>query len=107
MWLIPISASHFQVIFVSHSLWHCDCLFQCRVLCNEMAGRFGIMDTLRATDIYKDSDGALVAAARRGDTQAFEELVLRYRRGVFAMARPITNNHEDAEDILQNSFNQA
>ena len=65
------------------------------------------MDTLRATDIHKDSDGALVAAARCGDTQAFEELVLRYRRRVFAMARRITNNHEDAEDVVQNSFHKA
>lgn len=39
-----------------------------------------MMDTLRATDIRKDSDGALVTAAKCGDTDAFGELVARYKR---------------------------
>ena len=44
--------------------------------------------------IERDSDSALVAAAKSGDAQAFEELVLRYRRRVFATALRITNNRE-------------
>jgi RNA polymerase sigma-70 factor, ECF subfamily len=56
--------------------------------------------------INKHSDEALVAATKRGDTEAFEELVLRYKRRVFATALRITNNREDAEDVLQNSFHK-
>jgi RNA polymerase sigma-70 factor, ECF subfamily len=59
------------------------------------------------TSINKNSDGALVAATKRGDTQAFEELVLRHRQRVLAVALRITNNWEDAEDAAQESFHKA
>ncbi len=65
------------------------------------------MKTFRITDINKDSDGALVAAAKRGDTRAFEELVLRHNQRVLAVAQRITNNREDAEDVAQESFHKA
>src|ERR1700688_3681753 len=71
-----------------------------------MAGRFGIMETLCSIGIGRDSDGALVPAAKCGDTHAFEQLVLRYKRRVFAMAQRITNNREDAEDVVQDSFHK-
>jgi RNA polymerase sigma-70 factor (ECF subfamily) len=57
--------------------------------------------------INKDSDSALVAATKRGDTQAFEELVLRHKRRALAVALRITNNREDAEDVAQESFHKA
>jgi len=59
------------------------------------------------TSINRDSDGALVGATKRGDTQAFEELVLRHRQRVVAVAKRITNNREDAEDVAQESFHKA
>jgi len=65
------------------------------------------MGTSFGIGINKDSDGALVAATRRGDTQAFEELVLRHRQKVLAVAQRITNNWEDAEDVAQESFHKA
>jgi RNA polymerase sigma-70 factor, ECF subfamily len=65
------------------------------------------MKMSRTTSINKDSDGALVAAAKRGDTQAFEELVLRHKQRVLAVAQRITNNREDAEDVAQESFHKA
>ncbi len=64
------------------------------------------METFRATGIQKDSDGALVTAAKCGDTQAFEDLVLRHERRVFAVAQRITNNREDAEDVVQETFHK-
>ena len=64
------------------------------------------METFRAIGIGGDSDGALVAAAKRGDPHAFEKLVLRYKRRVFAIAQRITNNREDAEDVVQDSFHK-
>jgi RNA polymerase sigma-70 factor (ECF subfamily) len=65
------------------------------------------MEGLRAICIDKDSDAALVAATKSGDTQAFEELVLRYERRVLAVAQRITDNREDAEDVAQESFCKA
>jgi RNA polymerase sigma-70 factor (ECF subfamily) len=65
------------------------------------------MNTFRTTGIKNDSDEALVAAAKRGDTQAFEGLVFRHHRRVLAVAQRITNNREDAEDVAQESFHKA
>ncbi|HYT19788.1 MAG TPA: sigma-70 family RNA polymerase sigma factor, partial [Candidatus Polarisedimenticolia bacterium] len=65
------------------------------------------METSCGIGINKDSDGKLVAAAKRGDRQAFEELVLRHKQRVLAVARRITNNREDAEDVTQESFHKA
>jgi RNA polymerase sigma-70 factor (ECF subfamily) len=65
------------------------------------------METSCGTGINRDSDGTLVAAAKRGDTQAFEELVVRHKQRVLAVAQRITNNREDAEDVAQESFHKA
>jgi RNA polymerase sigma-70 factor (ECF subfamily) len=65
------------------------------------------MDTPLATDIEKDPDHAVVTAAKRGDTHAFEKLMLRHKRKVFAIALRITKNREDAEDVMQESFHKA
>jgi RNA polymerase sigma-70 factor, ECF subfamily len=65
-----------------------------------------IMEAFCAVGIDTDSDSALVAAAKCGDTEAFEKLVLRHKRRVFAAALRITNNREDAEDVVQESFHK-
>src|SRR5580704_13418853 len=65
------------------------------------------MKTSCATIVDNDSDGVLVAAAKRGDRQAFEALVLRHERTVLAVAQRITNNLEDAEDVAQESLHKA
>jgi RNA polymerase sigma-70 factor, ECF subfamily len=65
------------------------------------------METLMAAGKGKDSDSTLVAAAKSGDTRAFEELVSRYKARVLAVAQRITNNREDAEDAAQESFHKA
>src|SRR5947209_10775378 len=52
-------------------------------------------------------EGALVAQARQGDTTAFNELVRRYERKIFRLAMHITQNREDAEDVLQETFLKA
>src|SRR6266496_992809 len=49
----------------------------------------------------------LVQAAKRGDDKAFEELVRRYDRNVFRIAQHITQNREDAEDVVQDAFLKA
>src|SRR6266508_6258863 len=50
---------------------------------------------------------ALVRAAKCGDVSAFEELVKRYDRNVFRIAQHITQNREDAEDVVQDAFLKA
>src|SRR6266853_6217221 len=50
---------------------------------------------------------ALVASAKAGDVSAFEELVRRYDRNVFRIAQHITQNREDAEDVVQDAFLKA
>ncbi len=50
---------------------------------------------------------ALVTAAKAGDIGAFEELVRRYDRNVFRIAQHITQNREDAEDVVQDAFLKA
>lgn len=52
-------------------------------------------------------DSILVAAARTGDEQAFERLVRRHQTRVFALALRYTRVHEDAEDIVQQTFHKA
>jgi RNA polymerase sigma-70 factor (ECF subfamily) len=49
----------------------------------------------------------LVQAAKKGDDSAFEELVRRYDRNVFRIAQHITQNREDAEDVVQEAFLKA
>ena len=53
------------------------------------------------------SEAALVAAAKRGRTEAFELLCDRCARKVLQATRRVTKNREDAEDALQDSFMRA
>src|ERR1700726_3409452 len=50
---------------------------------------------------------ALVQAAKRGDDSAFEGVVRRYSRNVFRISQHITQNREDAEDVVQEAFRKA
>lgn len=52
-------------------------------------------------------ESALVARAKSGDASAFSELVTRYERKIFRLAKNITRNEEDAEDVLQDAFLKA
>ena len=49
-------------------------------------------------------DQALVATAKMGDREAFETLVKRHRRRIFALALGYTRVREDAEDVVQQTF---
>jgi RNA polymerase sigma-70 factor (ECF subfamily) len=50
---------------------------------------------------------SFTAKARQGDAQAFTELVNRYERKIYRLAKHITQNDEDAEDVLQETFLKA
>ena len=59
------------------------------------------------SQVVKEDEPALVAAAQSGDIAAFEELVGRYERKIFRLTQNITQNREDAEDAMQESFLKA
>jgi RNA polymerase sigma-70 factor (ECF subfamily) len=60
------------------------------------------MPAATETGIFDES--GLVARAREGDLTAFNELVNRYSRKIYRLAKHITQNDEDAEDVLQETF---
>ena len=49
----------------------------------------------------------LVRKARRGDLNAYDELVKRYQQRIYATIYHMTSNHEDANDLAQESFIKA
>src|SRR5947208_13437827 len=60
-----------------------------------------------SSTIVREDEHLLVAAAKKGDAAAFEELVNRYEGKIFRLTRTITGNHEDAEDAMQDAFLKA
>lgn len=54
--------------------------------------------------IPSKDDETLVAQARRGDTAAFDDLVIRYQDRVFNMSLRMLGNREDALDVSQEVF---
>jgi len=50
------------------------------------------------------ADSQLLAQAQTGDYQAFDLLVSRHERPLYATAWHLTHNHHDAQDVVQNAF---
>ena len=63
--------------------------------------------TLPAPPADLNGESDLVLRAKAGDAAAFTTLVDRYERKIFRLARNITQNVEDAEDVLQEAFLKA
>ena len=53
------------------------------------------------------ADEELVAAAKKGDELGFESLAKRHQRRILALAFRYTRVREDAEDIVQETFQKA
>jgi RNA polymerase sigma-70 factor (ECF subfamily) len=49
----------------------------------------------------------LVRRAQGGDLEAYDELVKRYQERIYATVYHMTSNHEDANDLAQDSFIKA
>jgi RNA polymerase sigma-70 factor (ECF subfamily) len=49
----------------------------------------------------------LIVAARRGDREAFEELVRRTHADTYTLAYRLTGNEEDARDVVQDAYLRA
>ena len=52
-------------------------------------------------------DAALVERARANDPAAFDELVQRYKQRIYGTIYHMTSNHEDANDLAQETFIRA
>src|ERR1700751_5163146 len=60
--------------------------------------------TLAQSDV---SEFDLVKRCQAGDTEAFDELVTRYRHRVFGMVYNMVHSEQDAWDLAQESFVKA
>jgi RNA polymerase sigma-70 factor (ECF subfamily) len=54
-----------------------------------------------------NSDSQLVQSAQQGDPTAFGDLVRRYQQPLLRAMLPVTENHEESQDIVQEAFIQA
>jgi RNA polymerase sigma-70 factor, ECF subfamily len=60
-----------------------------------------------AAELEPHPDVALVERVRGGDVSAYDTLVRKYERQIFRIAQHITQNREDAEDVMQDAFLKA
>lgn len=65
------------------------------------------MSQATRNELRQKSDSVLVAATRNGEAEAFDFLVSRHEARVFRVAFRITRNHENARDVVQQSFFKA
>ncbi len=54
-----------------------------------------------------DEDRVLVERAQKGDTVAFDELVVKHSPRLYGLVYHMTSNHEDTNDLLQEIFAKA
>src|ERR1700693_1416593 len=64
-------------------------------------------DSLAKQRMDEKDERALLLAAKTGELVAFEILCKQSANTVFHLARRIMRNNEDAEDVVQESFQQA
>jgi RNA polymerase sigma-70 factor (ECF subfamily) len=60
-----------------------------------------------SSNLTLPDEAELVSRAQSGDDGAFGDLVKRYQNKIYRLAKNITQNNEDAEDVLQETFLKA
>jgi RNA polymerase sigma factor (sigma-70 family) len=63
--------------------------------------------TSEADEPVEVLESELVQRSRNGDLTAYDELVKRYQQRIYATIYHMTSNHEDANDLAQDSFIKA
>ncbi len=66
-----------------------------------------MLDAYQQIGLSELTDDRLVELTLQGDDQAFEQLTVRYKRRVFAIARHFFRQPETVEDIAQETFTKA
>jgi RNA polymerase sigma factor (sigma-70 family) len=61
----------------------------------------------REIDLRHEEDEALVRRSQKGESAAFDVLVERYKERLYATVYHMTSNHEDANDLVQDTFIKA
>jgi RNA polymerase sigma-70 factor (ECF subfamily) len=61
----------------------------------------------QSVDLHHEDDETLVVRARRGEHQAFDVLVERYKERLYSTVYHMTSNHEDANDLVQDALIKA
>jgi RNA polymerase sigma-70 factor (ECF subfamily) len=56
------------------------------------------------TNIYKFSDAEIIHEVANGNTSAFEVLIRKYGSGLYKVGRSYGYNHQDVEDLMQETF---
>jgi len=59
------------------------------------------------TPVMTWTDEDLVARSRGGDTESFNQLILRWERPIYALAYRVIGREEDARDVCQETFLRA
>src|ERR1700688_430954 len=60
-----------------------------------------------AVECAPDQDLELVEGSKRGDVGAFEKIVRRYDRKLLRIAQNVTQNFEEAQEVVQIAFLKA
>jgi RNA polymerase sigma-70 factor, ECF subfamily len=90
------------------SVWHVRCLLPLRGFAGEASMETAMNSTTdTAMSFDATCDEGFVPAAKSGDPQAFEIIVKRYEPKIFAVALRYARVAEDAEDIVQQTFQKA
>src|SRR6478736_5434740 len=59
---------------------------------------------VQETQENNESDLSLVKRAQEQDSSAYDELIRRYQQRIYATVYHMTSNHEDANDLTQETF---
>jgi RNA polymerase sigma factor (sigma-70 family) len=67
----------------------------------------GEKENAPAATSQPSEESILVRRAQRGDLAAYDDLVRRYQERIYATIYHMTSNHEDANDLAQDTFIKA
>jgi RNA polymerase sigma-70 factor (ECF subfamily) len=80
------------------------------IMTEPISGKAGDAPKRPAAEVAAESapvpveEAELVKRARKGDLDAYDQLVQRYQERIYATVYHMTSNHEDANDLAQEAF---
>ena len=64
-------------------------------------------DVIRVSDLDALGDGELMQLAHQGDSGAFRVIMRRHNRRLYRVARAVTRDDSEAEDVVQEAYFRA